>query len=235
MKSLAPRLTILLFPIILVLIARQSRAEMWCGDGPGTKLSHPCTDDDDNPAVSAAIEKYRDHWMAVDGVCDVIENDTYHNHAQSIVVDVDTASVDSVKKQIPASVEGIPVVIVPVKKSTSDNTGNFIDTGHFAYGPHAYGPPAQRPPIDPAELARLAAQQADQEKAEKSYALVLHQYGERWDRMPGVLGMTPKCNHNGCDFKTIEITVQKDLLSQARDEIPSSVNGVRIVLAPDDD
>ncbi len=230
MKSLAPRLSILFFAMILLVAARPARAEMWCGDGPGTKLSHPCTDDDDDPAVSAAIDKYQEQWMNLPGVSLVDHNDTYHNRAQSIVVDVDAAFVESVKKQIPASVDGIPVVIVPVKKSDSENTEHFVDTGHFAYGP-----PAQRPPNDPAELARRAVQQADQEEAGKSYALVLQQYGDRWDKMPGVLGFTPKCDPNGCDFKTIEISVQRELLSQARDEIPGSVNGVRIVLTPDDD
>lgn len=237
MKSLAPRLAIFLVLIALVLASQQSRAEMWCGDGPGTALSHACTDDDDDPAVSAAIDKYQEQWMNLPGVSLVDHNDTYHNRAQSIVVDVDAAFAESVKKQIPASVDGIPVVIVPFKKSNRDDETGHYGYGQPGYGPHAYGPPGNPPDAarQQADFARRARQQEDTEEAGKSYALVLQQYGDRWDKMPGVLGFTPKCDPNGCDFKTIEISVQRELLSQARDEIPGSVNGVRIVLTPDDD
>ncbi len=223
MKSLASRLAILLLPTILLLAAQQSRADMWCGDGPGTRLSHPCTDDDDDPAVSAVIEKYQDQWIKLDGVYEVDDGDTYHNRVPSIAVHVDPAfaSVDSVRKRIPASADGIPVVVVPGK---TPEAGGAV--GHFSYN-------ATQP--DPEEVARRARKQDEQARAQKSYNLVLHHYGEGWDDLPGVLGMGPKCASNGCDFKTIEITVQRDLLSQARDEIPSSVNGVRIVLTPDDD
>lgn len=203
--------------MILVLAARQARAELWCGDGPGTALSHPCTDDDDNPAVSAAIDKYRDQWMELDGVSDVDESDTYHNRVPSIAVYVDSAAADSVKKELPASVDGIQIVIVPVEQSESDNTG------HYAYG---YGS------TDPAEVARRARQQADQDKAQESYNSILRQYGERWDDLPGVLGIGAKWGDDGS--MAIEITVQRELLSQARDEIPASVDGVPIVLTPDD-
>ncbi len=220
MKSLAPRLAILLFAIVLVSVAQRSRAEMWCGNGPGTALSHPCTDDDDNPAVSAAIEKYRDQWMKLDGVYDVDDNDTYHNRVPSIVVHVDSASLDSVRKQIPASVNGIPVVIVHGKMATARPA---VGT---AWGVGA---------TDPEEVARRARKQEEQAQAEKSYNMVLHQYGERWEDLPGVIGMNAKCGDDGgCDFRTIEVTVQRELLSQARGEIPSSVNGEWILVIPED-
>jgi hypothetical protein len=231
MKSDAPRVAILFFAMILVSLARQARAEMWCGDGPGTKLSHPCTDDDDDPAVSAAIDKYQEQWMNLPGVSLVDHNDTYHNRAQSIVVDVDGAFVDSVKKQIPASVDGIPVMIVPFKKTDKDDEAGHYAYGPPGYGPHAYGSNADVPPTDPAELARRAAQQAEQEKAQESYNSIIRQYAERWYDLPGVVGVNAKCDD---DCTAIEISVQRELLSQARDEIPSSVNGVPIVLTPDD-
>jgi len=232
MKSFAPHLAILLFLMILAFASRQSRAEMWCGDGPGTALSHPCTDDDDDPAVSAAIDKYQEQWMDLPGVSLVDHNDTYHNRAQSIVVDVDAAFVDSVKKQLPASVDGIPVVIVPFKK-----TGSHDELGHYAYGPpgygpQVYGPSANVPLIDPAELARRARKRAEQEKAQESYNSIIRQYAERWYDLPGVVGVGSKCDDDGCT--AIEISVQRELLSQARGEIPTSVNGVPILLTPDD-
>lgn len=218
MKSLASRLAILLFPIILLLAAQQSRADMWCGDGPGTKLSHPCMDDDDNPAVSAAIEKYRDQWMELDGVYEVDDSDTYHNRVPGIAVHVDSASVDSVRKQIPASVDGIPIVIVPGKMPEAGGAVGFFSDN------------ATHP--DPEEGARRVRKQEDKEKVQELYSSIVQQYGEGWEGLPGVLGVGAKCDDNGCT--AIEISVQRELLSQARDEIPRSVNGVRIVLAPDD-
>ncbi|MFZ1889437.1 MAG: hypothetical protein WAU33_15525 [Candidatus Binataceae bacterium] len=224
MKSIAPpRVAILFVAMILVSLARQARADMWCGNGPGTALSHPCTDDDDNPAVSAAIEKYQDQWMKLDGVYEVDDGDTYHNRVPSIVVHVDAPSLDPVRKQIPTSVDGIPVVIVHGKMPDAGGGG--------AWGVGCAGDGCA---TDPEEVARRARKQEEQARAEKSYNMVLHHYGERWDDLPGVLGMGPKCNHNGCDFNTIEISVQRELLSQARGEIPSSANGVRIVVTPDD-
>ena len=219
MKSLAPRLAILLFPIILVLAAPQSRADMWCSDGPGTKLSHPCTDDDDNPAVSAAIEKYQDQWMDLDGVYQVDDSDIYHNRIPSILVHVDSPSVDRVRKQIPSSVDGIPVVVVPGKMPEAGGA-----VGFFSYN-------ATQP--DPEEVARRVRKQEDKAKTQELYTSIVQQYGERWDDLPGVLGVGADCDDDGC--KAIEVTVQRELLSRARDEIPSSVNGVRIVLTPDDD
>lgn len=229
MRPLASHLAVILFPTILIFAAGQSRAEMWCGNGPGTVLSHPCTDDDVDPAVSAAIDKYQDHWTNLDGVSKVDDSDKYHNRVPSIEVDVDPGSVDSVRKQIPASVDGIPVAIVP-DKMTQDNTSGKMcqDDNTGPYGHYAYGPPP-----DPAEAARLAQQQADRAKAQQAYTSIVQQSGERWQNLPGVLGVTHKCDDGRSDFKTIEISVQRELLPEARDEIPSSVDGVRIVLTRD--
>jgi hypothetical protein len=222
MKSFAPRFAVFLLPVILVLAGRQSRADMWCGDGPGTALSHPCTDADDySPAVEHAVKKYQDRWMRLEGVWSVDEGDTYHNRVPNIEVHVEPASVASVRKKIPSSMDGIPVEIVPGEMPTGGAA--FIFGG----------------PIDPAERARRVRQLEDREKArekyEPAYNLVFQMYGDRWDDLPGVIGMGPgKCDDHGCDFKTIEVTVQRELLPEARREIPSSVNGVRIVLVPED-
>jgi len=236
MKSFAPRFAVFLLPVILVLAARQSHAEAWCGDGPGTALTHSCTDadDDGSTAVDDAIAKYQDRWMRLKGVWSVDEDDNgYHNRVPNIEVHVGSASVASVRKQIPSSVDGIPVVIVPGEKPEDAEDGS---ASLFIFGG----------PIDPAEGARRLAenlrrarQEEDRERArekdEPLYTLVVQKYGYHWMDLPGVLGMVPKCDgDNGCDFKTVNVMVQRELLPEARREIPSSVNGVRIVLTPED-
>jgi hypothetical protein len=210
----------LLLTFILVLIAGQSRAETWCGDGPGTELSHPCTDADENPAVNAAVAKYRDRWIQIEGVYDVDAGDDYHNGVPDIEVHVETASVDSAKKLIPTSLGGIPVVIVP---------------GKMPDGLEAFGSWSN----DRAENARRARQEEEREKArakyEPAYTQVVQDYGESWMDLPGVIGIGAKCdNEDACDFSTAVVGVQRELLPEAERAIPSSVYGIKIVLSPED-
>jgi hypothetical protein len=217
MKSFTPQLAVLLLPVILLFAARQSRAEMWCGNGPGTALSHPCTDDDENPVVSAAIAKYQDRWIHLEGVWNIREGDPYHHRVADIEVDAEPASVASVRKQIPPSVDGIPVVIVPSKTPAITSR----PSSHFS--------------SDPAESARRARQIEDPDKAEAAYALIVQKYAHLWHKLPGVLGVGPaSCDRDGCDLSAIAVTVQRELLPVARGEIPDSVNGVPIVLTPED-
>jgi hypothetical protein len=212
------RLAIFLLPIILVLIARLLRAEMWCGDGPGTALSHRCTDADDSPAVDAAVAKYRDRWMRLDGVWSVEAGDDYHNRVPNIEVHVEPASLASAKKKIPSSVGGIPVVLVPGEMPDGDDA--FIEA---------------HPSTDRAERDRFVRQQKEREKYEPAYTQVVQDYGERWDDLLGVMGIGPKCDGDkGCDFSTAIGSVQREPLPEAQREIPSSVYGVKIVLVPED-
>jgi hypothetical protein len=223
MKAFAPRLAVvLLLTFILVLIARQSHAETWCGDGPGTELSHPCADADENPAVNAAVAKYQDRWIQIEGVYSVDAGDDYHNGVPNIEVHVETASVASAKKQIPTSVGGIPVVIVPGKMPEAG-----VHVGYWS--------------SDGAENARLARQIEEREKArakyEPAYTQVVQDYGDSWMDLPGVMGIGPKCdndNEDACDFSTAVVGVQRELLPEAEREIPSSVYGIKIVLSPQD-
>jgi hypothetical protein len=221
MKTFASRLAVvLLLPFVLLLIARQSRAETWCGDGPGTELSHPCTDADENPVVNAAVAKYRDRWIQIEGVYDVDAGDDYHDGVPDIEVHVETASVASAKKQIPSSVGGIPVVIVPGKMPEAGVAVSWFSS-------------------DRAENARRARQEEEREKArakyEPAYTQVVQDYGESWMDLPGVMGISAKCdNEDACDFSTAEVGVQRELLPEAEREIPSSVYGIKIELCPED-
>ena len=234
MKSFAPRFAVFLLPVILVLAAPQSRAEMWCGNGPGTALSHPCTDadDDDSTAVDDAIAKYQDRWMRLKGVWSVDEDDNgYHDRVPNIEVHVESAFVATVRKQIPLSVDGIPVVIVPGEKpEEKEDTSGFV-VGRFSNHSAENAGRAN----EAVEDARRARREEDRKKAEDLYVSVVQKYGYHWMDLPGVLGMVPKSDgDNGADFRTVNVMVQRELLPEVRKEIPSSVNGVRIVLVPED-
>ena len=226
MKPFALGLAFFLLPVVLVMGARQSRAEEWCGDGPGTALSHPCTDVDDySPAVDDAVAKYQDRWMRLQGVYSVDLGDTYHNRVPTILVHVDSASVAEVRKEIPSSVDGIPVEIVPGKMPMG-----LPSVAYLPIGPAENARRSSHPKRD----ASCVRREEDHKKAEDSYTLVVQKYGERWMNLPGVIGIGAKCDSNGCDFKTAEVTVQRELLPEAQREIPSSVYGVKIVLVPED-
>ena len=232
-RTFAPLLAVILLALILVSFTRPSRAEPWCGDGPGTALSHPCTDDDDNQALDDAIAKYRDEWMRLKGVWSVEEgDDENHNRVANIEVRVESASVISVRKQIPSAVDGIPVVILPGEIPSGVSIGSFTrrgsDDGEAVRSPSEVAKEA-------AEEARRVRLEEDRKKAEDLYSSVVLKYGYHWMDLPGVTGMTPaNCNRDGCDFTTVGVTVQRELLPETRREIPSSVDGERIELIPED-
>jgi hypothetical protein len=93
--------------------------------------------------------------------------------------------------------------------------------------------PLSHAPSDPAP--RRARQIKDRDKAEASYAFIVRKYAHLWHKVPGVLGIGPAtCDRDGCDVSAVQVTVQRELLPVARGEIPDSVNGVQIVLAPED-
>jgi len=229
-KSFVRRFTVLLLSVLLTLAARQSRAEMWCGDGPGTALSHPCADgDDDNPAVEDAIAKYRDRWMRLKGVWSVEQgDDQYHNRVADIEVHVESTTVAAVRKQIPSSVDRIPIVIVPGEIPTGLDSFVGLPVSNRL-------PQSDRRSSDATEGASLVSQDEDRKKDEDLYVSVVQKYGYHWMDLPGVTRIEPaKCDRNGCDFKTVEVSVQRQLLPEARKEIPASINGERIVLTPED-
>ena len=157
--------------------------------------------------------------MSIEGVYSVDPGDDYHNRVPDIEVHVDSASVPSAKKKIPPSVDGIPVVVVPGKMPEGG-----VSAGHWSN--------------DPAEAARLNHTQEEREQArakyEPAFTQMMQDYGNRWNDLPGVIGMGAKCDgDNGCDYTTAEVTVQSELLPEVQREIPSSQYGVKILLVPE--
>lgn len=195
---------------------RFSAAEMWCGNGLGTPLNHPCTDADDvdNPAIEAVIKKYQNAWILVDGVLKTEEAETYNSRPVEIQVSCEPASMRTARKKIPSSVNGFPIV--------------------FVRGEPAYALPAiYSLPVDPEEEERKQKIAEDNESSDA----VMAEYGDRWNDLPGVISVDQHCKEGDdeepCRYRNITILVQHELLSSVQSEVPEAVRGVPIKVVPD--
>ena len=206
----------------IVLGADALRAEMWCGQGPLTPLDHRC-ESAPKAVVSAAVRKVRNEWSDLTKAVWKVESVTPKNGGEEILVYIDPTLgfAESTRSQMPASIEGIPVVILPDR----------MPSGGVNIGAHYR---SYRSAGNEADDAGNRSNR-EREASEKAYWLAVHRYRERWLALPGVLGIGPaKCADDGCDFGSVGITVQRQLLGVARHEIPFSVDGVPIVLIPQD-
>ncbi|MGC1343910.1 MAG: hypothetical protein WA854_16375, partial [Candidatus Binataceae bacterium] len=213
---------LLLLTAMVVLWTGGSRAEMWCGRSPSAPLDHPC-DAAAKTALSAAVLRYRNEWMALGGIREV-ELITSQNGGDEILVRVDLHFADPPRSQIPASVDSVPVVILP-GAPPGPETAPVWGEGS---GPGA-------PETAEEDQVRRQSELKEREAAEKAYSLTVHKYGKRWLALPGVIGIGPsKCDRDGCDFGSVGIAVQRQFLDVTRNKIPRSVNGVATVLIPQD-
>src|SRR5208282_292632 len=206
---------LLLLMTTVMLWAGGLRAEMWCGQGAQAALDHPCGSPTKRTAAAAAA-KYNSEWTNLVGV-DKVEQASSKYGGEEIRVHVDLHFESSSRTGIPASLDGIPVVIFP----------------GFPAGPDLGNPFGSL-----ANTEKARSEQAEREKseaAEKAYRLVVHKYGDDWLAVPGVLGIGPSsCDANRCDFGAVGIVVQRQLLNLTRSKIPSSVDGVPTILIPQD-
>jgi|SRR5208282_4417208 len=212
---------LLLLTAAIVLGAGALRAEMWCGRGSLTPLEHPC-ESAPKAAVSAAVRKYRNEWIDLIKAVWRVESAAPKNGSEEILVYVDPTLglTESTRSQIPASIEGIPVVLLPDRMPS----GGMNIAGHYSSYPAS-------PEADEAGNRS----NREREASEKAYRLVVHKYGDDWLAVPGVLGIGPSsCDANRCDFGAVGIVVQRQLLNLTRSKIPSSVDGVPTILIPQD-
>src|SRR5208282_5427074 len=145
---------LLLLTAIVASWAGGLRAEMLCGRGPSTPLDHPCAAAP-KAAISAAVLKYRDEWMRLLGVGKV-ELATSKSGSDEIWVHVDLHFEESGRSQIPASLDGVPVVILP-GFPPGPEIGDFVSQSRS-------GSPE-------ADEAADRLNQAKREASEKSYSL----------------------------------------------------------------
>lgn len=213
---------LLLLMAMMVLWTGGSRAEMWCGRNRSAPLDHPCGAVP-KTALSAAVLKYRSEWMKLGGIGKV-ELVPSHNGSDEILIHVDPHFADPPRSQIPAAVDGVPVVILP-----------GFPTGPEAAPLWGEGSSPGAPETAEEDEARRQSKLKEREAAEKAYSLTVHKYWKRWLAMPGVIGIGPsECDRDGCDFGSVGIAVQRQFLDVTRSKIPRSLNGVATVLIPQD-
>jgi len=201
--------------ILLCVSAGQARATIWCGHGPGTVLNHPCAASDRprDPALSEALAKYGTQWSNLTGVWKVSPASSAAGGGAEIQVSADPRWAACVRNQIPESVDDIPVLVVP-----GEVPKVIISNGYFGY--------LHRPP------SRKSNSNLD---SEKTYSELVRQSGPRWLALPGVIGIEPAgCDCDSCNFKGIEISVQRQFMSALLKQIPPSVKGVPVNLLPSD-
>ncbi|MGO9606885.1 MAG: hypothetical protein ACLQAT_26425 [Candidatus Binataceae bacterium] len=180
-------------------------------------------------AASPAILKRGHEWRSLVGVGDV-ELVAAKNGSKELWVHVNRYFEESCRSQIPPSVDGVPVVILP-----GFPPGPEADAfGEGCSSTVAKTPEDCRRLIQEEHEAAEKAQ-AKREADEKVYSVAVNKYAEAWLAQPGVLGIGPsKCDADACDFSSVGIIVQSKLEDVARSKIASSVDGVPVVLTPQD-
>jgi hypothetical protein len=205
--------------IAIVLTAgAQARGELWCGNGRGTPLDHPCTDQDtaQDPAVAAIVDKYSGQWMAVHGVWQVSAGTNQTGTPMEIRVYVEPQQLADARNQIPSEVEGVPVAFVAKATPKGTGLGGFLQVKKAdTYDPEA----AERQEKD--QMLRAA------------FSNAMQAYGRTWNDLPGVIGVGPgKCKGAECDFSSIKIVVQAQFLDDVKTQIPDAVDGIPVVFIP---
>jgi hypothetical protein len=204
-----------LLTAVIMWWATSLHAEVWCGRGASPSLNHACV-----PAAKATISRRafldsRDEWMAQKGVWSV-ESAKSVSGGEEIWVSVGPDFANPNRTEIPASESGVPVVIVP---ASTEKLGVIIREGTF--GPTPSGAQKRQP--------------QNSVGAEEAYSDVVHANSEYWLALPGVIGIGPaRCSDDGCDFSSVGVIVQPQLLKSTQKQIPSYINGVPIVLIPQD-
>jgi hypothetical protein len=205
-RSLVKPLTLVVAFYFLAL-AGSAEAEMWCGYGPGTALDHPCQDD--NASVDAVLAQYKSEWSAIPGVNGIGSGINQCGYFEEIDVFVKAPSdLPSVRAQIPESIGGVRVTVSPPIEATS-----LLGVGVAKFTKSVANVPEQ-----PAERSVPAADPTPP----KSWG-VLREHLLQWMKIPGVVG-------GGTPSGAVEVSVQPGFMESVRKEIPSSIDGVAIVL-----
>lgn len=191
--------------VLVFLWAGQVNAEMWCGYGPDSPTpDHSCSEDIDRLARAAANFKAERQWEKIPGVMGIGWGiNTHHGFYVAIQVSVNPPlMIPSVAAQIPASVDGVPILVVPPEVESGLTASTHCKSGRSN---------------DPADI---------------SYLLFEKEYGGQWMELPGVLSLGPLCKDDCCDFTKVEVMVQGPLIDSVRNHIPTVINGVPILIVP---
>lgn len=201
---------------IVLSLGSQVRAELWCGNGRGTPLDHPCTDQDTepDPAVAALAAKYSEQWMAVQGVWEVNPGTNQTGTPMEIRVYVEPLQLAAARDRIPSEVENVPVTFVPKAAPKGSGSRSF----------------QQVRTINDRDTAE---HQEKERELKTAFSDTMANYGREWNDLPGVIDVGPgKCKGPECDFTTIKIRVQAQFLDDVKEQIPNMVNGIPVVFIP---
>ena len=210
----------LIVTALVLALAGPVHAELWCGNGRGTPLDHPCSEQDteQDPAVAATVAKYSDQWMAVHGVWQVSAGTNQTGTPLEIRVYVEPQQLLAAKDQIPSEVEGIPVAFVPKAAPKGSGSRSFLQIRRWGEG---------------ANDSETAEHQENERVLRAAFSDTLQTYAQEWNDLPGVIDVGPgKCKGTECDFTSIKIVVQAQFLEDVKDQIPQTVNGIPVVFIP---
>lgn len=205
----------IIITFVLALVA-QVHAELWCGNGRGTPLDHPCTDHDTepDPAVAAIAARYSEQWMAVHGVWEVNPGTNQTGTPMEIRVYVEPLQMPAARDRIPSEVEDIPVTFVPKTAPKGSGNQSFLK-------------------VNSANDSESPEHQEKERLLRTAFSDTMANYGREWNDLPGVIDVGPgKCKGARCDFTSIKIVVQAQFLDDVKEQIPGSVNGIPVVFIP---
>jgi hypothetical protein len=186
---------------LVFLWARPVNAELWCRYGPDSPtLDHSCGDDNDRLVRAVADFHSQRRLEEIPGVLSVGYGINEHGYYPEIEVFVQPESlIPSAAAQVPASINGVPIAVVPPKLVM----------------------------IDEATSSDCKAGRSDNQ-ADSSYLPVLQEHMQEWNALPGVVGMGAQCKDGCCDFTKLQVSVQAPFVESVRNRIPASIDGVPI-------
>jgi hypothetical protein len=196
-----------LFAIVMLvfLCASPVNADIWCGLGPDSPtLDHSCSKDIDRLAL-AEMNVPAD-WKKIPGVLGIGSGINIRDgFFVAIQVYVKEPSlIPLVAAQVPRSIDGVAILVVTPEVET---IGGATGSSECKSG-------------------------RSNDPADSSYLPIEKEYGREWMDLPGVMGVGPQCQNDCCDFTKVEVGVQGPLIDSVRNHIPSSINGVPILIVP---
>jgi hypothetical protein len=112
---------------LIFLCASPVSAEIWCGYGPDSPtLDHPCWKDNDRLDRAVANFKAERQWEKIPGVTGVGWGINIHgSFFEAIQVFVNPPSMlPSVAAQVPTSIDGVPILVIPPETFEMGGTGS---------------------------------------------------------------------------------------------------------------
>jgi hypothetical protein len=191
--------------VVIFLYACPVYADIWCGYGPDSPtLDHSCSVDIDR--LARAEMNIPAEWKKIPGVLGIGSGiNVHHGFFVALQVYVKAPSmIPSVAARVPRSIDGVAVLVVTPEVAYA---GDGPSSTHCTSG-------------------------RSNDPSDSAYLPIEKKYSGEWMNLPGVLGVGPLCKDDCCDFTKVEVTVQSPLIDSVRNRIPTSIDGVPILMVP---